>query len=97
MVTSRGGRVLLYFRDGSSQFWADQSQVQIVKSYRSATTIRKVQEFAAAVRDGSGAAGTCAECGCSSARLSDCSDSSGLVGGCCPRCAAMSRYERSFA
>mgnify|MGYP000932440191 CR=1 FL=1 len=43
-----------------------------------------------------GAGGRCAECGRPGATTM-CSDSSGIQGMCCPRCARMSRYERSFA
>ena len=39
----------------------------------------------------------CAECGVRSRGMRDCVDSSGITGPCCPRCARMSRYERSFA
>jgi hypothetical protein len=38
----------------------------------------------------------CAECGRPGAKI-ECSDSSGIRGLCCPRCAALSQYERSFA
>jgi len=39
----------------------------------------------------------CAECGAPSSRMTMCSDSNGIQGPCCPRCARMSRFERSFA
>lgn len=46
-VTSRDGtRTLLYFRDGSSKFWADSSQVQIVKRYQTEKTIGSLQDYA---------------------------------------------------
>lgn len=44
-----------------------------------------------------GSGGTCDECGRPAARLIPCRDSSGISGRCCPRCASMSPYERSFA
>lgn len=43
------------------------------------------------------AAGPCAECGSPRGPFTPCTDSSGISGYCCPRCARMSRYERSFA
>ncbi|MDD3446792.1 MAG: hypothetical protein PHS60_15400 [Zavarzinia sp.] len=94
-VTTRdGAKVLLYARDGSFQFWATLSEVNVTKSYRGATTIRKVQDYAQAAM--SGKAGTCAECGRTSMRLITCTDSSGLAGDCCPSCARLNQYERSF-
>lgn len=94
-VTTRdGAKVLLYARDGSFQFWAARSEVTVTKEYRGATTIRKVQDYAQAVK--SGKAGTCAECGRSSTRLITCTDSSSLAGDCCPSCARLNQYERSF-
>lgn len=47
-------------------------------------------------RPASPKSGKCAECGRPGATI-ECSDSSGIPGLCCPRCARMSRYERSFA
>lgn len=44
----------------------------------------------------SGSGGRCAECGGYGARTL-CTDSSGIQGYCCGRCARLSRYERSFA
>lgn len=41
--------------------------------------------------------GICDECDEPRRNLTKCYDSSGILGMCCPRCAAMSRYERSFA
>jgi hypothetical protein len=41
-----GSRVLLYFRDGSSSFWAMSSELEILKSYRKPTTIARLQEYA---------------------------------------------------
>lgn len=43
------------------------------------------------------AGGTCDECGRYSRSLEGCSDSSGIGGMCCPRCASAPSYERSFA
>lgn len=46
-VTSRdGSRVLLYFRDGSSQFWAARGEVHITKSYDRPQTIARLRRFA---------------------------------------------------
>lgn len=41
--------------------------------------------------------GQCDECGQTNSRLVSCADSSGIVGDCCPRCAGMPDYMRSFA
>lgn len=46
---------------------------------------------------GSGKGGICDECQQPRRNLRECRDSSGLVGLCCPRCASMADYERSFA
>jgi hypothetical protein len=43
-----------------------------------------------------GRGGICDECGKPRRNLSACVDSSGIGGMCCPRCASMSPYERSF-
>lgn len=58
--------------------------------------VRNGNEFAANRRSRPSEGGTCDECGRPSATLRPCSDSSGITGRCCPRCAGMSRYERSF-
>jgi len=51
VVESRdGSRVLLYFRDGSSQFWAAADAVQVVRRYQRPTTIERLREFAAEQR-----------------------------------------------
>lgn len=57
-----GSRVLLYFRDGSSQFWAAREAVRIEKSYRRPTTIRSLREYAAQKREDR-QTGTCS-CSC---------------------------------
>lgn len=50
-VTSRdGSRVLLYFRDGSSQFWAARGDVQITKSYDRPQTIGRLTRYAEEAR-----------------------------------------------
>lgn len=41
--------------------------------------------------------GRCAECGRYTRYLEDCTDSSGIVAGCCSRCAKAPAWERSFA
>jgi hypothetical protein len=46
VMTRDRSKYLLYFRDGSSQFWADATAVQIVKWYERPKTIRGLQEFA---------------------------------------------------
>lgn len=43
-----------------------------------------------------GHTGTCAECDEYSAHMVPAPDSSGIVGMVCPRCARMSRFERSY-
>lgn len=48
--TGDGAKYLLYFRDGSRQFWAPSNLVEIVKSYRSLQTIDSLREYAAGVR-----------------------------------------------
>jgi hypothetical protein len=46
-VTSRdGSRMLLYFRDGSSQFWAAAEAVEVTKTYRRSQTIAGLREYA---------------------------------------------------
>jgi hypothetical protein len=52
-VMSRdNARVLLYFRDGSSQFWADTASVRVVKSYDRPHTIAGLHEYAARAKKG---------------------------------------------
>ncbi|WP_166345187.1 hypothetical protein [Phytoactinopolyspora limicola] len=46
-------------------------------------------------REGKG--GICDECDQPRRNLQECRDSSGILGLCCPRCAAGPAYERSFA
>jgi len=48
--TQDGAKVLLYFRDGSSQFWADRAAIRTIKSYDRPQTIRGLQEYAAGRR-----------------------------------------------
>lgn len=50
VTTQDGAKVLLYFRDGSSQFWASRAEVQMAKSYDRPQTIRRLQEFAEQAR-----------------------------------------------
>ena len=50
-VTTRDGqKVLLYFRDGSSQFWAPWDAVEIAKGYSRPQTIRRLREYAEQAR-----------------------------------------------
>ncbi|HKY40745.1 MAG TPA: hypothetical protein VJN18_32645 [Polyangiaceae bacterium] len=52
-VTSRdGSRILLLFRDGSSQFWAARGDVQIGKTYDRPQTIGRLKRFAEEARNG---------------------------------------------
>ncbi len=44
--TRDGAKVLLYFRDGSSSFWAARSEVQVVRSYQRPTTIARLRAYA---------------------------------------------------
>lgn len=72
-VTSRdGSRVLLYFRDGSSQFWASRADVQIGKVYDRPQTIARLQAFAAEARAAGGA----------DAAIADRAEKSGRCRGC---------------
>lgn len=91
--TKRGLGAKLAFRDGSKVFWADGNAVEVTKRYRSKQSIVGLERFAAEARDGT--SGACAECGYVG-HLTECSDSSGVVAGCCGRCARMSAFERSF-
>ena len=46
---------------------------------------------------GNGRGGICDECGEPRRNLQECTDSSGIGGLCCPRCASQPAYCRSFA
>lgn len=48
--TRDGGKVLLYARDGSFQFWADRDAVSIVKIYASAAKISALRNYAARMK-----------------------------------------------
>lgn len=48
--TRDGAKILLYFRDGSAQFWAPSAEVRVVKQYDRPQTIRGLQEFAAQIK-----------------------------------------------
>ena len=62
-VTTRdGSRLLLYFRDGSGQFWAPRTEVAVDKYYGRPQTIRGLQQYAADRRAGK-ARYECEECG----------------------------------
>jgi hypothetical protein len=52
-VTSRDGKVLLTSRDGSRQWWAPRSEVEMTKSYDKPQTIGGLAKFAASVKSGS--------------------------------------------
>ncbi len=45
-VTTRD-KILLYFRDGSTQFWAGLRDVRVERAYTRPQTIRGLQEYAA--------------------------------------------------
>jgi len=63
-VTTRdGARVLLYFRDGSGQFWAARPEVEITRRYERPQTIRGLQRYAEQRRSGKGFRYCCEECG----------------------------------
>ncbi|HEX6938598.1 MAG TPA: hypothetical protein VF158_04250 [Longimicrobiales bacterium] len=62
VATRDGARLLLYFRDGSRQFWADRGQVRIVRRYERPQTIRGLQQYTADRRAGR-ARYECEECG----------------------------------
>lgn len=61
--TQDGAKALLYFRDGSSQFWAARDQIQVTKSYDRPQTIRGLREYAEKIK-GAEASGeeTCWAC-----------------------------------
>lgn len=60
VTTKDGSRILLYFRDGSRQFWADASEIRWMKRYSIPQTIRSVRAYAQEARSyGTG------ECRCS--------------------------------
>lgn len=50
--TRDGAKYLLYFRDGSSQFWAARDQVRVLKSYDRPQTIRGLREYAERAKQG---------------------------------------------
>jgi hypothetical protein len=51
LVTSRdGSRRLLYFRDGSCQFWASAAEISVEKRYEYPKTIRGLREYAQRAR-----------------------------------------------
>lgn len=55
IITRDGGKTLLYFRDGSSSFWANRAVVDVVKVYGRPQTIGRLREFAAKAREAGGA------------------------------------------
>jgi hypothetical protein len=54
VTTQDGAKILLYFRDGSSQFWAARAEVSIVKHYDRPQTIRDLKEYAERAKQGGG-------------------------------------------
>lgn len=61
--TRDGAKVLLYFRDGSSQFWASLSEVSISKIYDRPQSIAALKEFAEEAKQGFPGRQTCYMCG----------------------------------
>lgn len=63
ITTRDGAKMLLYFRDGSSSFWAARDAVQIVKSYNRPQTIGGLRRFVEELKEmrdsGSGACPAC--------------------------------------
>jgi len=52
--TRDGAKYLLYFRDGSKQFWAAQELVEVGKIYQAPKTIRSLREYAECAKQGGG-------------------------------------------
>jgi hypothetical protein len=50
VTTKDGSRSLLYFRDGSKQFWASSSELMIISAYQTPRSINELRAFAAAVQ-----------------------------------------------
>lgn len=70
-------RILLYFRDGSRQFWASRADVTVSKYYMTPQTIRGLARFAREARDGFPGRDTCPNCGspsCSGTRGDRCEE-----------------------
>lgn len=68
--TQRGYAAKLVFRDGSKTFWANGGEYQITKRYQNKKTIKDLQEYAQAAREGRDLAeekairtNRCRECG----------------------------------
>lgn len=49
-----GSRVLLYFRDGSRQFWAPTAEVQVLRTYERPQTIQGLRDYAERAQQGGG-------------------------------------------
>lgn len=45
--TQDGAKILLYFRDGSNQFWAARSEVRVTKTYTKPQSIQGLKDFVA--------------------------------------------------
>lgn len=72
MVTAQdGARMLLYFKDGSSQFWVNSGDVEVTKTYRRSITIDAIQRYLRECRENGGthpdACPNCGSTGCSAA------------------------------
>jgi hypothetical protein len=59
--------------------------------------IPRAETAAAPAAASQGRGGICAECDQPRRSLTECLDSSGIPGMCCPRCASLPAHERSFA
>ena len=86
-------------RDGSMVFWASKEHtLRILKTYDKPTSIQSLRDYADRMKSARHkfGDGMCDECGERRA-ITTASDSSGLIGAVCGRCASMSRFDRSFA
>lgn len=63
VATKDGAKILLYFRDGSSQFWAARAAVVIIKQYDRPQTISGLADFARRAKSGFPGEKTCYMCG----------------------------------
>ncbi len=92
--------ILLTVRAKSGKTWTAEATGLVWLSDDGMTAIVRTASSRPRQRRTSGGEYTaCAECGrrISKSAAQEVPDSSGLVGPCCPRCAALPAYERSFA
>ena len=87
---SRGQGCKLCFRDGSKIFWAEYDEVQFTKTYQTPKSIRSLQEYAQAAKDGRDPAEERAiksgRCRCCHGPIQDASHHAAM-GGYCGSCA----------